>query len=286
MNGFFRGILWLQAIFSHNTTPCRDRVIDSDYMDITTRWQVLGPFQIGTRGMNIIARSNEPIKALIHAIEATWGADPLTRLGGFTKLSYDTTSKYYSSLGANGTVGWTLHEGETVSKSENSVEVAINFDFSHVDWKFLQSIYGWSALQFQAWARGDLLIHGSEPRAVVIYTDNVLEFLIDGEPYFGGDFYAYRRAPLMLRLSPGTHCVEIRLVRDVRAMGGKLPPSLRVSIKAEFSTEKLVVLSDRMILPEMVDGKLASHLGSVPVRNDSDDWIEVIGLESSENVLH
>ncbi|MCJ1433856.1 hypothetical protein MMC27_003221 [Xylographa pallens] len=254
-------------------------------MDLPTEWQVLGPFQIGTRGMNMIARGNETSKALIHAIEATWGADPLTRLGGFTKLSYDKTSKYYSSLGANGTVGWTLHEAETVTKSEHSVEVAITFQFPDVDWKFLQSIYGWSALQFQAWARGDLLIHASEPRAVVIFTDNVLEFFIDGEPYFGGDFYAYRRAPLVLQLDPGTHRIDVRLVRDVRAMGGKLPPSLRINIKAEFAAEKLAVLSDKMVLPEMVDGKLASHLGSVPVRNDSDDWIEIIGLESAENVL-
>ncbi|MCJ1377195.1 hypothetical protein MMC17_000287 [Xylographa soralifera] len=254
-------------------------------MDLPTQWQVLGPFQIGTRGMNIIAQTNATTKALTYAIEATWGADPLTRLGGFTKLSYDETSKYYSSLGTNGTVGWTLHEAEKITKSEKSVEVAIAFHFPHVDWEFLQSIYGWSALQFQAWARGDLLVHASEPRAVVFYTDNVLEFSIDGTPYFGGDFYAYRRAPLVLQLSPGAHRIDVRLVRDVRAMGGKLPPSLSVNIKAKFSAGKLVVLSDNMILPEMVDGKLASHLGSVSVRNDSDDWIEIIGLESPENVL-
>ena len=207
------------------------------------------------------------------------------RLGGFKELSYDKTSKYYSSLGANGTVGWTLHEAETVTKSENSVEIAIDFDFPLVDWNFLQSIYGWSALQFQAWARGDLVINTGEPRPVVFYADKVLEFVVDGKSYFGGDFYAYRRAPLVLRLDPGTHRIDVRLVRDVRAMGGQLPPSVRIDIKAEFSVKNLVVLSDKIVLPEMVGGKLASHLGSVPVRNDSDDWIEIVGLESSEKVI-
>ncbi|MCJ1285379.1 hypothetical protein MMC26_004719 [Xylographa opegraphella] len=231
------------------------------------------------------AVNSKIIKALIHDIEATWGADTLARLGGFPKLSYNKDSRYSSSLSANGTVGWTLHEAETITKREDSVEIAMTFQFPHIDWKFLQSIYGWSALQFQAWARGDLLIEASMPQAVVFHTDNVLEFFIDGEPYFGGDFYAYRRAPLVLQLKPGTHRIDVRLIRDVRAMGGILPPTLRVNIKAEFSAEKLAVLSDKMILPDLVDGKLASHQGSVSVRNDSDDWIEIVGLESPENPL-
>ncbi|MCJ1399159.1 hypothetical protein MMC11_002361 [Xylographa trunciseda] len=266
MNRVLKGIAWLQTVFSSHSPPCRDHVIGHEYMDLSIQWQVLGPFPIGTR-------------------EATWGADPLTRLGGFPKLLYNQTSKYYSSLGINGTVGWTLHEAETLSKTEDSVEVAVTFDFPQVDWTFLQSIYGWAALQFQAWARGDLLINASDPRTVVLYTDNVLEFLVDGEPYFGGDFYAYRRAPLLLRLSPGAHRIDVRLVRDVRAMGGMTPPLIHSKIKAEFSTEQLVVLSDKIILPEMVDGVLASHLGSVPIRNDGDDWIEILGLECPENLF-
>ncbi|MCJ1391470.1 hypothetical protein MMC18_004334 [Xylographa bjoerkii] len=266
MNRLLGRIAWLQAVFNNGQTPCREYVIDHNYMDISTQWQVLGPFQIGTR-------------------EATWGADPLARLGGFPQLSYDPNTKYYSSLGTNGTVGWTLHEAETLTRSQDSVEVAIVFEFPHIDWTFLQSIYGWAALQFQSWARGNLLIHASEARTVVLYIDNVLEFIVDDEPYFGGDFYAYRRAPLVLQLSPGAHRIDVRLVRDVRAMGGTIPPLLRINIKAEFSTKNLVILSDKIILPEMVDGRLASHLGSVPVRNDSDDWIEILGLESPENLV-
>ena len=225
-------------------------------------------------------------RALKSVAEASWGADPLARLGGFQNLSYNQTSKYYSSLSTNGTVGWTLHDVESISKSEGSIEVAINFGFPFVDWTFLQSIYGWAALQFQAWARGNLVIHANELRTVVVYTDNVLELFIDRELYFGGDFYAYRRAPLVLQLSPGAHCIDVRLVRDVRAMGGTVPPVLRINLKVEFSTKDLVAMSDKMVLPEMVDGKLASHLGSVPIRNDSDDWIEILGLGAVEKVLY
>ncbi|MCJ1477293.1 hypothetical protein MMC13_005964 [Lambiella insularis] len=234
-------------------------------LDILTHWQVLGPFQIGTR-------------------EATWGADPLDRLGGFPNLLYDETTTYDSSLGTNGNVGWSQLEIEAPKKDERSVEATLDFDFADIDWTFLQSIYGWAAFQFQAWTRGTILIEATETQTVVLYLDNVLEFYIDREPFFGGDLYAYRRAPLVLKLSPGHHTIDVRLTRDVRAMGGVGIPKLQIKIRVELSTSlgSLAVMRDKVVLPDMVGNRLVSRLGSIPIRNDNEEWIEILGLESPE----
>lgn len=196
------------------------------------------------------------------------------------------TSRYDSSLSAGGTVGWSLLETEVPKKDKDSVEASLVFSFTDIDWAFLQSIYGWAAFQFQAWGRGEIVINAGEPQTIILYTDNVLEFYIDRQSYFGGDFYAYRRAPLVLKLSPGPHTIDIRLVRDVRAMGGVGSPALHIKIRAERSTSVagLAVIKDKILLPDMAGDRLASRLGSIPVRNDSEDWIEILELESTGQV--
>jgi len=153
--------------------------------------------------------------------------------------------------------------------------VTLTVGFDGLDWPFLQSIYGWAALQYQAWARGILVVEGNTPRSVVLYTENVLEFWVDSEPFFGGDLYAYRRAPLVLELKPGNHKIDFRLIRDVRIMGGVGEPNISISLEAQISTRRLTVICEQLLVPDMIGSKLASDLASVPVRNDSKDWIEI-----------
>lgn len=151
--------------------------------------------------------------------------------------------------------------------------------FSEVDWDFMRSIYGWAAIQYQAWARGNLIVDAGSSETVVLYSDNVLEFWVDGRLHFGGDFYGYRIAPLVLHLEPGLHKVDVRLVRDVRAMGAVGEPILCVRMEAQKANGGLVVVGDPL-LPDMVDGKLASHVGSVTIRSEENEWIEVWDIQS------
>lgn len=153
--------------------------------------------------------------------------------------------------------------------------MTLTVGFDGIDWPFLQSIYGWAALQYQAWARGILVVEGNTPQSVILHTENVLEFWVDSEPFFGGDLYAYRRAPLVLELEPGNHKIDFRLIRDVRVMGGVGKPKISVSLEAQISTQRLAVICEQLLVPDMIDCKLASDLASVPVRNDSKDWIEI-----------
>lgn len=149
-----------------------------------------------------------------------------------------------------------------------------------MDWSFLQSIYGWAALQFQAWARGTLTLNSRHRQSVLLYTDSVLEFWLDGESYFGGDLYSYGRAPLVLQLDPGHHCLDIRLLRDVRVMGGIGDPTVHARIEAQVVSGGLTVVEDKYIFPDIVDGKLPSNLASVPVTNQGSTWIHILTLES------
>ncbi|KAI9831208.1 MAG: hypothetical protein M1819_005136 [Sarea resinae] len=113
--------------------------------------------------------------------------------------------------------------------------------------------------------------------------ENVLEFWIDGEPFFGGDFYAYRKAPLVVVLEPGRHRLDVRLVRDVRAMGGMNTPVLSFNIQLRASEGRLAVLGERMIVPDIVKGRLASSLVSVPVRNEGQQWITIHSIISAND---
>lgn len=100
---------------------------------------------------------------------------------------------------------WSSLRADTLVATPKSTLCDLSFGFPGIDWPFLQSVYGWSAFQYQAWARGKLTVEDETEQKVVLYTDHVIEFWVDDRPTFGGDFYAFRNAPLILHLSPGEH---------------------------------------------------------------------------------
>ncbi len=115
---------------------------------------------------------------------------------------------------------------------------------------------------------------------MVLFIDNVLEFWVDENHYFGGDFYGYRRAPVVVQLLPGRHKLDIRLIRDVRAMDGIGSPKISISMRAEAASNGLAIASHRLLASNVVNGRLASEFASVPVRNDSKDSIEITSITS------
>lgn len=214
-------------------------------------------------------------------IEASWGADPLEAVGGFRALAYDKEINYPSSLAPSGRVFWSIHQLESSSTSGDVAEATLIVGFPNIDWPSLQSVYGWAALQYQAWARGHLTIAANYAQSVLFYADNVIEFWIDDDHYFGGDYYAYRRAPLVLHLSPGSHNVDIRLIRDVRVMGGIGQPKISIKLKAESSNGSLVLVGHRALIPSIVNGVLASPFAFVPVRNQGRTAIDILDITTN-----
>ncbi|KAL8943787.1 MAG: hypothetical protein Q9211_000870 [Gyalolechia sp. 1 TL-2023] len=240
---------------------CYQHALPSAPIAFSTTFHLLGPFQTGTR-------------------EATWGADPLEYHGGFHSLHPSPNTTYHSSLAPNGTVKWSTLRASVSLPSSKSTRARLLVQFPDLDWESLKAAYGWAGLQYQAWARGTLTVGGDRERTVVLYTDQVLEFWLDDEHHFGGDFYAYRKAPLVLHLEPGEHIIDVRIVRDVRAMGAVGEPTVNIDLEAEISESGLKAVDGSLLLPDMVAGRLASSLGSISVRNQDRNWIEVVGLQS------
>ena len=213
--------------------------------------------------------------------EASWGADPLESLGGFRDLTYDRETHYPSSIAASGRVFWSTHQLERSSNCGEIAEASLLVSFPDIDWTFLQSVYGWAALQYQAWARGHLTIAASTARSIILYADNVLEFWVDDQHYFGGDYYAYRRAPLVLHLSPGNHNVNIRLIRDVRVTGAIGEPKTSITLKAEGSNSSLALVVHKALIPDVVNGAFATPFASIPVRNEGRKPINILKVAAN-----
>jgi hypothetical protein len=213
-----------------------------------------------------------------HHPEAAWSADPLEFHGGFSKLQPASNATFASSITRDGRARWSqvcMNKELGELGDGNAAKIKLNVAFANdADWSFLQQVYGWAATQWQAWARGELIIRSDKPQTVLLYVENVLEYIVDGKRYFGGDFFGYRRAPAVLELAPGSHTFEVRLVRDVRAMGGIGPPSIEVTLEATIVKEPGVHFS-HTLLSDVVDGKFASPYGSITVTNTKREWVTV-----------
>lgn len=99
--------------------------------------------------------------------------------------------------------------------------------------------------------------------------------------------FSYHRAPTVLYLEPRTqHTLDIRITHDIRVSGGGIPPTVDIAVEADIAVGGLVVDPRNVIVPDMVRGKLAgAGWGSIPVRNEnSESWIEVLGVMAEENV--
>lgn len=176
-----------------------------------------------------------------------------------------------------------------IETSLSGSSVSFTVDFEDVDWVFFQQVYGWSALQWQGWTRGSVHVSSTsdenEKVCAQLYTPGILEYAIDSERFFGGDFYGFKKSPHVLWLEPGEHLLDVRLVRDIRAMGGVGMPSLGVNIELRLCEEHVEVVEESVMISDVLDGKLPSPYVSVDVRNNGVDWIEVMNVIADSSVV-
>ena len=223
-------------------------------------------------------------------VEAIWGADPLENQGGFRALEYNAKATFRSSLAFNATVSWSNITAKVVSSNSNAAKSELNVRFPEIDWDFLQDVYGWAARQWQGWARGEFYVPGDGIQTLILHVDGAIEFWINDVHYFGADFYGYGRAPPTLRLKPGTHRIDIRIVRDVRALGGMGEPDMDIKLRLERSWRDLRLLygfDENILISDVIGGDfgpIASPYASVTVRNDAYNDIYVHGLEGMLNL--
>lgn len=215
---------------------------------------------------------------LIYIAELVWGADPLERIGGFRALSYDDTATFDSSLGSNGSVQWQKVVSESVSNTERSAKATLSLTFQTLDVEFTSTVYGWAALQYQAWARGWLVNHASTPQTVEFFTDGVWEYSVNQQSIFGGDMYGLRKAPPVLTLNPGSNKIDLRIYRDIRAFGGLRNTPTVIDLEARTMNTTLLV-EDSILISDKVDGKLPSPYASLVVRNLGLQKIEIESVD-------
>jgi hypothetical protein len=247
---------------------------EGDDVAIGSNWQVLGPFQSGTR-------------------EQQWGADPLEAYGGFPNIAFDSNQQFPSSL--NGTVYFrTLTASPLIVKNDMHGR-NIPVSFPDVDWTMLEKVFGWSALQFQAWIRG--YIHIPKDGRYGLWIGNAVEFYLDGIYYDAGNLYdadvfRFNRGGLFLELSAGTHVLEIRVINDIRAFGGQIPPKVDVQVALRKVKEGLVVADydshGGWVVPTVInmtrkdkwrgDACIAGEWASFSLRNEGKEWIYITSL--------
>lgn len=224
-------------------------------------------------------------------VESPWSSDPLEFFGGFHSLEYDPNALFKSPLAFNGTVSWLKFTAELSYPSPSSVKADLTINFlPSMDWPFLQDVYGWAGHQWLGWARGEISVMSEGPKTLALNTKNVLEFWVDDTRYFGGDFYGFGRAAVTLHLPTGTHRIDVKLVGDVRSVGGIGDPIVDVSLALKESSHGLSLLyyaDEDVMMSDVIGGDfgpLVSPYASVIVRNDAKHDIYVRGFEGMSNV--
>ena len=219
---------------------------------------------------------------MILLLEAIWGADPLEAIGGFASIADDDRSSFKSSLARNATVGWTTLAADTQAISASGLESSVDFatctlavQHPEIDWTQAQDVYGWPGLQFQTWVRGQIINTNTDPKRVILFADNVLEYSINEQHYFGGDLYGFRKAPAVLKLSKGANDINLRIVNDIRASGAKRPPCVDVRLEVRQARDNVEFVDDGLLFPELVDGYLPTHFASATIRNHGPEAISI-----------
>jgi hypothetical protein len=104
----------------------------------------------------------------------------------------------------------------------------------------------------------------------LISFSGVNSFKIGSNSYTGNAYDFDHSCDAAVYLSKGEHPIYIQYTHDVRRNGGSTPPKLNILGKiSHVSSENgyIVAYPDDAILPELVDGVLASPFASVSIRN-------------------
>jgi hypothetical protein len=243
---------------------------------IGSEWEVLGPFQSGTR-------------------EQQWGADPLEAYGGFRNLGFDPLREFPSTLNGSVRFSRARTQASSASSNRNSFTSVVPVVLEDVDWHAMRDTFGWSALQFQAWIRGVITLR--EAGRYGVWIGGAVEFSLDGVNYdvgniFEADVLQFSRGGLFLDLLAGEHVLEVRVVNDIRAFGGQIPPKVDVHLALREVGEELVVEEHNghggWEVPQIINMSkkngsdesvcIAGEWGSFALRNEGRDWIVITSL--------
>jgi hypothetical protein len=200
-------------------------------------------------------------------------------------------------LAVGGFVGW-----QTVSTTKDNIVGPIDFPniryryslmeqlqmlISNVSrWNDNNTPFSWSIEQYQAWARGILIVN--EPIQLTLQIQGASEFYVNDTRYHG-DAYSYGTTAHFCRFDKGKHTINVRMIHDVRIFGGdKTPPQCQFSVVLYDDTEETLVYPENLVVPRLRHNKsellmpdylsdigFAGSYGSASIQNASDELLKV-----------
>ncbi|THV08034.1 hypothetical protein K435DRAFT_815267 [Dendrothele bispora CBS 962.96] len=261
--------------------PLRLETSNDWSVELSTAWNVLGPFPIHAREQHYISPSF-----------------PLN----LTK-PIDYTATWPSSYADGGRVSWST----IISSSDGNLQVS----FPNIRWKSLRDTEGWAALQHHAVLRTTLTVY--PPKSLKDTSDtpntpNLRVHLVQGSYFtvlpienhtnisprwYAGDIYAIERSlPHIVQLpvppslsSPTTYEIfvagdyEIRLFGDPHVRGSEIPvQSIQLKVDIENAVPSVIRESSQDVVCDFVEGFAFGNALGVGVRSAS-GWWTVEGVE-------
>lgn len=202
-------------------------------------------------------------------------------MGGFRNVTFDSKARFPTALCTNATVGWTKTSAKVSTASNDGLVVGWTVNHDAVDWDSLRSVYGWSTLQYSTWLRGTIYNHRPKPQLISIHFTGVLEFRINNHSYFGGDFYGLHKVPVIVELPAGESTIDVRLTRDVRAMGGTGKSTILADMTLQSELRQVHFLKHTVVSPEIYNGSLSSIYFGVVLQNSLSSGIVVTACDSN-----
>lgn len=216
-------------------------------------------------------------------------------------MRYSVGAKFPSELVEGGFVGWSMNHTAGPIDFRNVRSVLIKKRYKPLKKKRLTHAYnrwkenavpfGWSIEQFQAWARGILIVN--KPTKVFMQISGVSEFYINGDKRYHGDCYNYNTTSHLVHFEKGKHTIDVRLVHDVRVFGGgRTPPRCQFHVWIEEKEDDLLVYPEdcavitssmatksrnketscELLMPDYLkDIGFAGSVGSVSIQNSGDE---------------
>ncbi|KAJ6488662.1 hypothetical protein C8R47DRAFT_490907 [Mycena vitilis] len=238
--------------------------------ELSTSWDVLGPFPIHAREQQFLSPSF-PINI----------SEPI-----------DLTRTWPSSYADNGLVGW--------STTQATPDGDLKVSFPNIRWSDLRATEGWAALQHHAVLRTTLTLYptGSgelpTPRLLVQLVQGSYIAIVPASgsdtssppEWHAGNIYDMQRTlPRAIELptppsatSPTTYHVFVSGDYEIRVFGDQAVPaqSIKLTINVESTANVAKLESTQDVLPDFVDGYAFGNAIGVGVRSLG-GWWNVVG---------
>ncbi|KIJ29883.1 hypothetical protein M422DRAFT_214788 [Sphaerobolus stellatus SS14] len=249
-------------------------------IELSTVWNVLGPFPIGAREQHFLSPSYplDLSASYVHEPSRTWP----------------------SALADGGEVGWRF--------ADLSADGRMLISHPHIRWDVLRATEGWAALQHHNVLRGTLKITPPQGASLdsipwLITSFKQISFFAllpeDADPshileWHPGDIYAFKHSPKQLielsnvsLYNPTTFQIfisgdyEIRLFGDPKAFGRKIPVlDLGINISLEYREQGIISDPNLHVICDFVEGWAFGTVLGLGIHSSGEDW-EVTGVQTA-----